>query len=88
MADYGEARCGGSCDPQGFLGAALLAQDQNLFRLAATWPFVKVTPPSPPLPSEGLDWNHVWSNTRVDFESWAQMTQLPAVAVLAGFEAL
>ena len=71
-----------------FQGAALVAQDRTLLRLAATWPFVKVTPPSPPRPGEELDWNHVWSNTRVDFEGWAKMTQMPAVAVLAGFEVL
>jgi len=71
-----------------FRGAALVAQDRTLLKLAATWPFVKVTPPLPPPPGEEVDWNHVWSNTRVDFEGWAQMTQLPPVAVLAGFEAL
>lgn len=71
-----------------FQGAALLAQDRTLLRLAAAWPFVKVVPPSPPPPGEELDWNHVWSNTWVDFEGWAQMTQLPALAVLTGFEVL
>ena len=71
-----------------FQGAALLAQDRNLLRLAATWPFVKVTPPSPPRPGEERGLEAVWSNTRVDFEGWARLAQLPAVAVLAGFEAL
>ena len=44
-----------SDDPQGFLGAALLAQDQTLFRLAATWPRVKKVLPSPPMTGEEID---------------------------------
>ena len=35
--------------------AALLAQDQTLFRLAATWPRVKRVLPPPPKPGEELD---------------------------------
>jgi len=52
-----------SDDPLGFLGAALLAQDQTLFRLAATWPRVKRVLPPPPKPGEEIDLEEVWSKT-------------------------
>jgi hypothetical protein len=71
-----------------FQGAALVAQDRTLLKLAATWPRVKVVPPVPPPPGEEMDWNAVWSHTTVDFEGWAGITRLSALEVLAGFEVL
>ena len=38
-----------------FRGAALVAQDKNLLRLAATWPLVEKTPPEPPAPGEEVN---------------------------------
>jgi hypothetical protein len=35
-----------------------------------------------------VDLIEVWSRTAVDFEGWACMTQLSALAVLGGFEVL
>jgi hypothetical protein len=72
-------------DPQGFLGAALLAQDQTLFRLAATWPRVKKVLPPPPGPGEEIDLEKVWEQTRVDFEDWAELAQVNSLAVIRGF---
>jgi hypothetical protein len=71
-----------------FQGAALVAQDRTLLKLAATWPQVKVVPPAPPPPGEEVDWNQVWSQTAVDFEGWAGITRLSALEVLTGFEVL
>ena len=71
-----------------FQGAALVAQDRTLLRLAAAWPQVKKKTPSPPEPGQEVDLVEVWSETSVDFEDWARLTQLPALAVLAGFEML
>jgi hypothetical protein len=75
-------------DHQGFLGAALLAQDRHLFRLAATWPQVKKTLPPAPGPGEDVDLEAVWSLTRVDFEGWAELAQMNPLAVVQGFQAL
>ena len=75
-------------DPQGFLGAALLAQDQTLFLLAATWPRVKKVLPPPPGPGEGIDLEKVWEKTRVDFEDWGELAQLNLLVVVQGFKAL
>jgi hypothetical protein len=71
-----------------FQGAALVAQDRTLLKLAAAWPQVKVVPPPPPPPGEEIDWNQVWSQTRVDYEGWSQITRLSAIKVLTGFEVL
>jgi hypothetical protein len=71
-----------------FQGAALVAQDRVLLKLAAAWPQVKKTTPSPPEPGQEVDLLGVWSETSVDFEDWARLTQLPALAVLGGFEML
>jgi hypothetical protein len=71
-----------------FQGAALVAQDRTLLRLAAAWPQVKVVPPPPPPVGEEVDWSQVWSLTAVDFEGWARITRLSALQVLTGFEVL
>jgi hypothetical protein len=77
-----------SDDPQGFLGAALLAQDQQLFRLAATWPLVKKVLPPFPVSGGGIDLDQVWEQTIIDFEDWADLAQLPPLAVVMGFRTL
>ncbi|MBM4289687.1 MAG: hypothetical protein FJ135_16365 [Deltaproteobacteria bacterium] len=77
-----------SDDPQGFLGAALLAQDQTLFRLAATWPRVKKVLPPPPGPGEEIDLEKVWEQTRVDFDDWAGLAQVNCLAAISGFQVL
>ena len=41
---------------QGFLGGGILAQDQQLFRLAAAWPLVKKVLPPLLFLEEGLTW--------------------------------
>jgi hypothetical protein len=71
-----------------FEGAALLAQDHNLLRLAAAWPRVKRTLPEPPGPGEEVDLEKVWGSTKIDFHRWAEMTQLHLTVVLAGFKVL
>jgi hypothetical protein len=71
-----------------FQGAALVAQDRTLLKLTAAWPQVNVIPPPPPPVEEELDWNQVWSQTKVDYEGWAQITRLSAIKVLTGFEVL
>lgn len=71
-----------------FEGASLLAQSQNLLRLAAAWPRVKRTLPDPPGPGVEVDLEEVWRVTKIDFFGWAEMTQLHLVAVLEGFKVL
>lgn len=71
-----------------FPGTALLTQSSNLLRLAAAWPLVKRTLPTPPGLGEEVDLEKVWQSTRIDFPGWAEMTQLHPVAVLAGFKVL
>jgi hypothetical protein len=77
-----------SDDPQGFLGAALLAQDQVLFRLAATWPRVTKKLPTEPGPGEEIDLDALWGQVIVDFEGWAVIAQVTPLAALRGFEVL
>jgi hypothetical protein len=77
-----------SDDPQGFLGAALLAQDQTLFRLAATWPRVKKVLPPPPGPGEEIDLEKVWDQVRVDFDDWAELAQVSTLVAVRGFQVL
>jgi len=71
-----------------FRGAALVAQDKNLLRLAATWPLVEKTTPKPPEPSEEVNLDDVWGKTRVNFEHWAELAQLNLLVVMEGFRAL
>ena len=75
-------------DPQGFLGAALLAQDQQLFRLAAAWPRVKKVLPPPPAPGEEVNLEEVWAQTNIDFREWADLAQVNRLEALQGFKAL
>jgi len=71
-----------------FEDAALLAQNQNLLRLAAAWPRVKRTLPEPPAPGEEVDLESLWKSTKIDFAYWAEMTQLHLLVVLEGFKVL
>ncbi|MGQ9922142.1 MAG: hypothetical protein ACUVRZ_12560 [Desulfobacca sp.] len=71
-----------------FRGAALVAQDKNLLRLAATWPLVEKNSPEPPAPGEDVNLEGIWRKTRVNFEHWAELAQLNLLVVMEGFRAL
>jgi hypothetical protein len=71
-----------------FQGAALVAQDHNLLRLAAVWPLVKRTLPDPPGPGEAVDLETIWGETKVDFRGWAELAQISSSVVLSGFKVL
>jgi hypothetical protein len=71
-----------------FRGAALVAQDKNLLRLAATWPLVEKNSPVLPAQGEELNLEKVWGKTRVNFGHWAELAQLNLLAVIEGFRAL
>jgi hypothetical protein len=71
-----------------FRGAALVAQDKNLLRLAATWPLVEKTIPEPPAPGQEVNLDEVWGNTQVNFDHWAELAQINPLIVLEGFRAL
>lgn len=69
-------------------GAALVAQNKHLLRLAATWPLVQKTSPEPPDPGAEADLEAAWEKTRVNFDHWSELSQLTPLAVLEGFRAL
>ena len=71
-----------------FQGAALVAQDNNLLRLAAVWPLVKRTLPVPPVPGEAGDLETIWGQTKVDFRGWVELAQISSSVVLSGFKVL
>ena len=71
-----------------FQGTALLAQSQNLLRLAASWPMVQRTLPPPPGPGAEVEVERVWKSTWIDFSGWAELSQLHPVVVLEGFKVL
>jgi hypothetical protein len=71
-----------------FQGAALVAQDKHLLRLAATWPLVPRTLPDPPGPGEEVDLEEIWRQTQIDFQGWVVLSQLPHLVVMEGFKAL
>ena len=71
-----------------FQGAALVAQDKHLLRLAASWPLVPRTLPDPPGPGEEVDLEEVWRQTGIDFQGWVALSQLPSLVVMEGFKAL
>lgn len=71
-----------------FRGAALVAQDKHLLRLAATWTLVEKRPPEPPGPDAEVNLEEVWRKTWVNFEQWAELAQLNPLAVMEGFRAL
>jgi hypothetical protein len=71
-----------------FQGAALIAQDKHLLRLAATWPLVPRTLPDPPGPDEEVDLEEVWRQICIDFQGWVALSQLPYLVVMEGFKAL
>jgi hypothetical protein len=71
-----------------FQGAALVAQDKHLLRLAATWPLVPRTLPDPPGPGEEVNLEEVWRQTQIDFQGWITLSQLPSLVVMEGFKAL
>jgi hypothetical protein len=71
-----------------FEGAAILAQDRNLLRLAAAWPRVRRTLPDPSDSGEEVDLDKVWQDTKIDFPGWAEMTQIHLMVVLEGFKVL
>jgi hypothetical protein len=75
-----------------FQGAALVAQDRTLLRLAAAWPHVKRKrvgdhpKHSSQEPEEILETS--WKEIQPDFEQWGELSQLSFLAVMAGFEVL
>jgi hypothetical protein len=71
-----------------FQGAALVAQDKHLLRLATTWPLVQRTLPESPGPSEEVNLDEVWGQTQIDFQGWITLSQLPSLVVMEGFKAL
>lgn len=71
-----------------FHGSALLAQDQNLLRLAAAWPLVPRQLPQPPEPGIEVDLEALWQKTKIDFGAWADLAQLQPLAVMRGFKVL
>jgi hypothetical protein len=71
-----------------FQGSALLAQDQNLMRLAAAWPMVPRQLPAPPDPGTEVDLEAIWQQTQIDFQAWADLAQLQPLAVMRGFKVL
>jgi len=71
-----------------FRGAAMVAQDKNLLRLAATWPRVRRTMPPYCEQEQNTDLDDLWRRTIVDFDHWASLAQLKPVAVIQGFRAL
>jgi hypothetical protein len=71
-----------------FQGSALLAQDQNLLRLAAAWPLVPRQLPEPPEPGMEVDLEALWQKTQIDFRAWADLAQLQPLAVMRGFKVL
>lgn len=71
-----------------FRGAALVAQDKHLLRLAATWPQVERTMPESPPPDAEVNLEEIWGNTKVNFDHWAVLAQLNPLAVMEGFRTL
>ncbi len=71
-----------------FQGSALLAQDQNLLRLAAAWPWVPRQLPEPPELGKEIDLEALWWETKIDFQAWAALAQLLPLAVVRGFQVL
>ena len=71
-----------------FQGAALLAQDQNLMRLAAAWPLVRRTLPDHHCMGNEVDLEKIWQATKIDFPGWAELTQLHPLVVMEGFKVL
>jgi hypothetical protein len=71
-----------------FRGAALVPQDKNLLRLAATWPQVERTMPESPDSGAEVNLEEVWEKTMVNFEHWAELAQLNLLVVIEGFRAL
>ncbi|MDI6852955.1 MAG: hypothetical protein QME75_05045 [Deltaproteobacteria bacterium] len=71
-----------------FQGAALVAQDKHLLRLAATWSLVPRTLPDPPGPGKEVDLEEVWRQTSINFQGWVALSQLPHLVVMEGFKAL
>jgi len=71
-----------------FQGAALVAQDKHLLRLATTWPLVPRTLPDPPGPGEEVDLEEVWRQIQIDFQGWVALSQLTHLVVMEGFKAL
>jgi len=73
---------------ENFQGAALLAQDSLLKRLAASWGQVpRKLPPLPP-PGQEVDLEDLWKKTKIDFKGWGQLSGVSDVEVMTGFRIL
>lgn len=73
---------------ENYHGVALMVRDPILMRLAAAWPQVKRWLPDPPSPSQEVDLEDLWRQTKVDFQGWAELAQVNAVQVMEGWKVL
>jgi len=73
---------------ENYEGAAILAQDPVLMRLAAAWPKVKRQLPEPPPQGQEVDLEDLWENTKVDFKGWAELAQVQPPQVMDGWQVL
>ena len=70
---------------ENYQGVALMVRDPILMRLAAAWPKVKRQLPNPPSPGQEVDLEALWQKTQVDFQGWAELAQVEAPMVMAGW---
>lgn len=73
---------------ENYEGAAILAQDPVLMRLAAAWPKVKRQLPDPPPQSQEVDLEDLWDKTQIDFKGWAELAQVQPPQVMDGWQVL
>ncbi len=71
-----------------FKGASILAKDEILQRLAASWE--KVDRQTPSLPDQGheIDLEAFWDKTRIDFVGWAELAGVGVLEAIHGFKVL
>ncbi|MDD5641916.1 MAG: hypothetical protein PHX53_09720 [Syntrophales bacterium] len=73
---------------ENYEGAAILARDPVLMRLAAAWPKVKRLLPEPPPPGHEVDLEDLWEKTQVDFKGWGELAQVHHPQVMDGWQVL
>jgi hypothetical protein len=73
---------------ENYQGVALMVRDPVLLRLAAAWPQVQRQFPEPPPPGQEVNLETLWQKTRVDFQGWAELTQLDTLQVMEGWKVL
>ena len=70
---------------ENYQGVALMVRDPILMRLAAAWPKVKRQLPEPPPGGQEVDLEALWQKTQIDFQGWAELAQVEAPMVMAGW---